>query len=54
MMTPKPANLPPVGHMTDAQAISEAARVLRNSEHDYFTQLAIRLEMMVDQTNRNT
>ena len=52
-MTPKPANLPPVDQMTAAQSISEAARVLRNSEHDYFTQLADRLERMIDQTNRN-
>lgn len=51
-MTPKPPNLPPE-EMTDVQVISEAARVLRNSEHDYFTQLAIRLEIMIDQTNRN-
>ena len=53
-MPPKPTNLPPVGHMTDAQAISEATRVLANSDHEYFTQLAIRLERMIDKTNRNT
>ena len=53
-MTPKPANLPPVDQMTPAQIIAEAARVLANSDHDYFTQLAIRLERLIDQTNRNT
>jgi len=37
-----------------ALVIAEAARVLENSEHDYFTQLSDRLERMIDQTNRNT
>ena len=53
-MTPKPDNLPPVVRMTPAQVIAEAARVLANSDHEYFMQLAIRLERILDQTNRNT
>lgn len=30
-MTPKPADLPPPREMTDAQAVAEAIRILRNS-----------------------
>ena len=43
-MTPKPDNLPPVGRMTPAQVIAEAARVLANSESPYSVALADALE----------